>query len=170
MRNVQLILGHVSIKYAMMVKLTLQALHSGVSCVSDGARAAGGVASGLADGVGPARVHATRVTTRAVVTLVGVTTVTVRHTGCYGGHCKHKQVMMGDRVHRGDMHTFRFTFSVRSDERVIWTRAENSSDGRAVRHSTRLCWVTRSGGLARILATVVNTSEPWTTVIVNSTL
>ena len=70
----------------------------------------------------------------------------------------------------GDMHTFGFTFSVRSDERVIWTRAENSSDGRAVRHSTRLCWVTRSGGLARILATVVNTSEPWTTVIVNSTL
>lgn len=133
------------------VRRDLQALNSGVSCVSDGARAAGGVASGLADGVGPARVHATRVPTRAIVTLVRVPAVTVRHTGRGGGH-------------------FGFTFSVRSDERVIWTRAENSSDGRAVRHSTRLCWVTRSGGLARILATVVNTSEPWTTVIVNSTL
>ena len=82
----------------MMVKLTLQALNSGVSCVSDGARAAGGVASGLADGVGPARVHATRVPTRAIVTLVRVPAVTVRHTGRGGGHCKHKHVMMGDWV------------------------------------------------------------------------
>ena len=73
-----------------MVKLTLQALHSGVSCVSDGTRAAGGMASGLADGISPARVHATRVTTRAIVTLVWVTAVTVRHTSWCWGHCKHK--------------------------------------------------------------------------------
>ena len=77
---------------------------------------------------------------------------------------------MGGWVQCGDMRTFRFTFSVRSNERVIWTRAEDGSDGQAVGHSTRLSWVTRSGGLTRILATVVNTSKPSTTVIVNSTL
>ena len=48
-----------------MVKLTLQALNSGVSCVSDGARAAGGMASGLAARAGwkqisPAEVRAER--------------------------------------------------------------------------------------------------------------
>ena len=70
------------LKYAVMilVKLTLQALNSGVSCVSDGARAARGMASRLADGVSPARVHTTRVPTRAIVTLVWVTAVTVCHT------------------------------------------------------------------------------------------
>ena len=71
-----------------MIKLTLQALNSRVSCVSDRARAARGVTSGLADGIGSARVHATRVPTRAIVTLVRVTAVTVRHTGRGGGHCK----------------------------------------------------------------------------------
>ena len=63
-----------------LCKLTLQALHSGVSCVSNGARAAGGVASRLADGVSAARVHVTRGPTRAIVTLVGVTTVMIRDT------------------------------------------------------------------------------------------
>ena len=82
----------------MMVKLTLQALNSGVACVSDGARAARGVASGLADGVSPARVHTTRVPTRAIITLVWVTAVTVRHTRCGGGHCKQTHSDDGDRV------------------------------------------------------------------------
>jgi hypothetical protein len=92
------------------VRRDLQALHSGVSCVSNRARAARGVASRLADGVSTARIHVTRVTTRAIVTFVWVTTVTIRDTRGSGGH-------------------FRFTFSVRSNERVIWTRAQDSSDG-----------------------------------------
>ena len=63
-----------------LCKLTLQALHSRVSCVSNGARAAGGVASRLADGVSAAWVQVTRVPTRAIVTLVWVTAVTVCDT------------------------------------------------------------------------------------------
>ena len=112
-----------------LCKLTLQALHSGVSCVSNRARAAGGVASRLADGVSAARVHVTRVTTRAIVTFVWVTTITIRDTRGGGGHCNKQTRVIHMRVHNSDMRTFRFTFSVRSNERVIWTRAEDSSDG-----------------------------------------
>ena len=67
-------------------------------------------------------------------------------------------------------YTFRFTFSVRSNERVLRTRAEDSSDGRTVLHTTNLCVVTRSGGLTWVHTFVVDASKPWTTIIINTTL
>ena len=67
-------------------KLTLQALHLGVAGVANGAGAAGCVAPGLTDGVSAARVHVTRVPTRALHAFVRVPAVTVRGAGGRGGH------------------------------------------------------------------------------------
>ena len=81
-------------------------------------------------------------------------------------------MVLGVHTELGHMRwaTFRFTFSVRSDERVIGTRAENCSDGGTVLQAAYLGVVTRPRGLARVLALVVDAGEPRAAVIVNSTL
>ena len=66
--------------------------------------------------------------------------------------------------------TFRFAFSIGSDECVLGTGAEDSSDGRTVLHPTYLGVMTWSGGLAWVLALIVDTGQPGPTVIIHSTL
>ena len=66
--------------------------------------------------------------------------------------------------------TFRSTFSVGTNESVLRTGAEDSSDGRTVLHPTDLSVVTRSGGLTGVLALVVNAGDQRTTVVIHPTL
>ena len=66
-------------------------------------------------------------------------------------------------------YTFRFTFSVRSNESIIWTRAEDSSDGGTVLHTTCLRLVTGSRGLTWVLTFIVDAGKSWSTIIINST-
>ena len=68
------------------------------------------------------------------------------------------------------MSTFSSTLPVRTNEGVLRTGAEDSSDGRAVLHPTVLSVVTGPGGLARVLALVVNTGDQRPAVVIHSTL
>jgi len=105
----------------------------------------------LADGVSTAGIYRTCVPAGALNTLVGVRAVSISDAGWLWGH-------------------FRSTFSVGTNESVLRTGAEDSSDGRTVLHPTDLSVVTRSGGLTGVLALVVNAGDQRTTVVIHPTL
>lgn len=105
----------------------------------------------LTNGVSTAGIYRTCVPAGAFNTLVWVSTVSVSDAG-------------GDWCHFG------FTFTVRTNESVLRTGAEDSSDGRAVLHPTYLSVVTGTGGLTRVLALVVDAGNAGPAVIINPAL
>ena len=66
--------------------------------------------------------------------------------------------------------TFWTTFPIRTNEGVLRTGAEDSSDGRTALHPTYLSVVTGPGGLTGVLALVVNAGNAGAAVVINSTL
>jgi hypothetical protein len=101
----------------------------------------------LTNGVSTAGIYRACVPAGAFHTLVRVPAVSVSAAGWYRCH-------------------FGFTFTIGSNEGVLRTGAEDSSDGRTVLHPTYLGVVAGPGDLAGVLALVVNTGQAGPAVII----